>query len=65
MLVATVSPSSKFVAETISTLKFSDRAKNVMQRVRRNELISADSEEVVTKMQKEIEFLKEMLAIRQ
>ncbi len=36
-----------------------------MQRVRRNELISADSEEVVTKMQKEIEFLKEMLAIRQ
>ncbi len=65
MLVATVSPSSKFVAETISTLKFADRAKNVMQRVRRNELISADSEEVVTKMQKEIEFLKEMLAIRQ
>ena len=65
MLVATVSPSSKFVAETISTLKFADRAKNVMQRVRRNELISAESEEVVTKMQKEISFLKEMLALRQ
>lgn len=65
MLVATVSPSSKFVAETISTLKFADRAKNVMQRVRRNELISADSEEVVAKMQKEISFLKEMLALRQ
>lgn len=65
MLVATISPSSKFVAETISTLKFADRAKNVMQRVRRNELISAESEEVVTKMQKEISFLKEMLALRQ
>jgi len=65
LLVATVSPSSKFVAETISTLKFADRAKNVMQRVRRNELISADSEEVVAKMQKEISFLKEMLALRQ
>jgi len=65
LLVATVSPSSKFVAETISTLKFADRAKNVMQRVRRNELISAESEEVVTKMQKEISFLKEMLALRQ
>ena len=65
MLVATVSPSSKFVAETISTLKFADRAKNVMQRVRRNELISSDSEEVVAKMQKEISFLKEMLALRQ
>lgn len=65
MLVATISPSSKFVAETITTLKFADRAKNVMQRVRRNELISAESEEVVTKMQKEISFLKEMLALRQ
>jgi predicted nuclease with TOPRIM domain len=65
LLVATVSPSSNFVAETISTLKFADRAKNVMQRVRRNELISADSEEVVSKMQKEISFLKEMLALRQ
>lgn len=65
MLVATVSPSSKFVGETISTLKFADRAKNVMQRVRRNELISEESERVVAKMQKEISFLKEMLALRQ
>jgi len=65
LLVATVSPSSKFVGETISTLKFADRAKNVMQRVRRNELISEESERVVAKMQKEISFLKEMLALRQ
>jgi hypothetical protein len=65
LLVATVSPSCKFVAETISTLKFADRAKNVMQRVRRNELICADSEQVVAKMQQEIAFLKEMLAVRQ
>ena len=65
LLVATLNPSYKHTAETISTLKFADRAKNVMQRVRRNELISAESDQVVTKMQTEIAFLKEMLTIKQ
>ena len=30
LLVATISPTCKFASETISTLKFADRAKNVM-----------------------------------
>lgn len=36
-LIATVSPSSHAVEETVSTLKFADRARNIIQRVRRNE----------------------------
>lgn len=38
MLIATVSPSGHNIEETISTLKFADRAKNVMQRVKRQEV---------------------------
>jgi kinesin family protein 3/17 len=33
-LFATISPASGSIDETISTLKFADRAKNVLQRVR-------------------------------
>lgn len=38
MLIATVSPSAMNTEETISTLKFADRAKNVMQRIKRSEV---------------------------
>jgi len=38
LLIAAVSPSIHNIEETISTLKFGDRAKNVMQRVRRVEI---------------------------
>lgn len=38
ILIATVSPSDHNAEETISTLKFADRARNVMQRVKKNEI---------------------------
>jgi predicted oxidoreductase (fatty acid repression mutant protein) len=45
-------------------LKFADRAKNVMQRVRRSEYDLKD-EVAVTKLQKEVSFLKEVLLMKQ
>ena len=63
LLIATVSPSGQNAEETISTLKFADRAKNVMQRVRRQE-VSVFEDQTVNKLQKEISFLKEVLAMK-
>lgn len=45
-------------------MKFADRAKNVMQRVRRSEYDLKD-EVAVTKLQKEVSFLKEVLLMKQ
>jgi hypothetical protein len=63
ILVATISPSKHNVEETISTLKFADRAKNVMQRVRRAE-INVKDDAALHKLQKEISFLKEVLMLK-
>jgi hypothetical protein len=63
VLIATVSPSSEFCEETINTLKFADRAKQVMIRSKKNE-VSALSSEIVTKLQKEISHLKSLLGLR-
>jgi hypothetical protein len=52
------------VEETISTLKFADRARNIMTRVKRNE-VNAQEDAVVIKLQREIKFLKEVLQMRQ
>ena len=59
-----MSPSSHMVEETISTLKFADRARNIMTRVKRNE-VNAQEDAVVIKLQREITFLKEVLQMRQ
>ena len=48
------------IEETISTLKFADRAKCVMQRVKKNE-INAKDDALVQKLQKEVLYLKELL----
>jgi Kinesin motor domain len=48
-LIATVSPIIDNIEETISTLKFADRAKCVMQRVKRNE-INAKDDQLVQKL---------------
>jgi hypothetical protein len=63
-LIATVSPSSHSADETVSTLKFADRARNIMQKVKRHE-INASDDAIITKLHKEITFLKEILIIRQ
>jgi len=52
-LIATVSPVIDTIEETISTLKFADRAKSVMQRVKRNE-INAKDDALVQKLQREV-----------
>lgn len=62
-LIATVSPVIDSIEETISTLKFADRAKCVMQRVRRNE-INAKDDALVQKLQREVQYLKELLTLR-
>eukprot|EP00347_Sterkiella_histriomuscorum_P009120 403342444 len=63
VLIATVSPVSDNVEETISTLKFADRAKQVMTNARINE-INAHDDALVQKLQKELQSLREVLTLR-
>ena len=62
-LIATVSPIIDHSEETISTLKFADRAKKIMTKVTANEISKAD-DELVLKLQKEIQHLKEILNMK-
>ena len=62
-LVATVSPIVDCAEETISTLKFADRAKQVMVRAKINEINAAD-DALVQKLQKEVMHLREVLSLR-
>ena len=59
-LIATVAPVIDNVDETISTLKFADRAKRVMSRVKANELNASD-DALVKKLQKEVQHLRDLL----
>lgn len=63
ILIATVSPAPQYVEETISTLKFADRAKQVMVKVKKNE-VSAMNDQLITKLQKEIQHLKTLLNLK-
>lgn len=63
ILIATVSPVPNYVEETISTLKFADRAKQVMVKIKRNE-ISATNNQLILKLQKEIQHLKTLLNLK-
>ena len=62
ILIATISPASIYVEETINTLKFADRAKQVMVTVKKNE-ISATNDMLVAKLQREIQHLKSILSL--
>ncbi len=59
-LIATISPAKSNVEETISTLKFADRAKQVMVQATINETRPIDHE-MVQKLQKENEYLRNLL----
>ena len=61
-LVATVSPTDETVEESISTMKFAERASQVVQRVKKNE-ISAKDDALIHKLQSEINYLKELLQL--
>jgi len=41
-LIATVSPTDDCTEETMSTIKFADRARLVVQRVKKNEISAKD-----------------------
>jgi len=51
---------SECASETISTLKFADRAKQIMVKVQANSVSAAD-DALVMKLQKEVQHLKEIL----
>ena len=63
ILIATISPSQSCIEETINTLKFANRAKQIMVRARKNE-ISALNDELVMKLQREIQHLKGLLNLK-
>ena len=62
-MIATISPISDWSEETISTLKFADRAKEVMSTVKANE-VNASDDALIQKLQKEVQHLKEILSLR-
>jgi hypothetical protein len=62
-LIATISPLEECVEESISTLKFADRAAQVMVKVSANE-ISANDDALIQKLQKEVMHLKEILNLK-
>ena len=59
-LIATVNSMSHYINETISTLKFADRAKQIMVKVQANAVSAAD-DALVSKLQKEVQYLKDIL----
>ena len=63
ILIATISPAPQYVEESISTLKFADRAKQVMVKIKKNE-ISATNDQLITKLQREIQHLKTLLNLK-
>ena len=63
ILIATISPAPQYVEESISTLKFADRAKQILVKLKKNE-ISATNDQVINKLQKEIQHLKTLLNLK-
>lgn len=62
-LVAAVSPGDDCVEETISTMKFADRAKQVMVRAKANKINGSD-DALVKRLQREVQHLRDILSIR-
>lgn len=60
VLIATISPIVDNIEESISTLKFADRAKKVLATVKANEINAAD-DVLVQKLQKEVQHLRDVL----
>ena len=62
-LVACVSPTDDCIEETISTLKFADRAKQVMVKAKVN-AISGSDDALVKKLQQEVMHLRQILNLK-
>lgn len=63
LLIATISPTDEWAEESIYTLKFADRAKKVITKIKANKII-ASNDRLVDKLQYEIRHLREILNIR-
>ena len=62
-LIAAVSPMLEHSDETISTLKFADRAKKILMKISANQVDAAD-DALVVKLQREIQHLKDILNLK-
>ncbi len=58
-----MSPLSDCAEETISTLKFADRAKQILVKVQANEM-NADDDARIQQLQKEVQYLKDILNMK-
>jgi Kinesin motor domain len=63
ILIATVSPASVYIEETISTLKFADRARQILVKLKKNE-VSATNNQLISNLQREIQHLKTLLNLK-
>lgn len=63
ILIATISPSASYIEESISTLKFADRARRITIKIQKNE-ISATNDGLILKLQREIQHLKSILNLK-
>lgn len=61
VMLANVSPADKNAAETLSTLKYANRAKQIVNKIERNE---TKTDRLIREMREEIERLKRVLAER-
>ena len=62
-LIAAVNSMQDCCEETISTLKFADRAKSILVKVQANEINAADDARIL-QLQKEVQYLKEILNLK-
>ena len=62
-LIATISPTDDCSEETISTIKFAERASLVVQNVQKNQ-VSVKDEALIHKLQSEIYYLRELLQLK-
>lgn len=58
-----MSPLIDCAEETISTLKFADRAKKILVKVQANEMLAADDARI-QQLQKEVQYLKDILNMK-
>ena len=60
IIVCNISPSSSSYEESLSTIKFAQRAKKIKQKITKNQVL--DSSALITKYQREIENLRQKLS---
>ena len=63
VLIATVNPLSRFLDETVSTLKFADRASLIRVKEKANEFDAKD-DLLIRKLRREVNHLKDILQMR-